>query len=230
MKKILVLLSLFILLSAAATYAHDTPTPHTERDAKVKASSALAQATRFEDLKLLDQKRAEHEQKKTELMAKAQAKKDDACKRRLEKLDNRIANADNRKKGLLTHYQKADEHLQKLIDRGDAAGVDVTELKADLVEYNIKVDGLTADFDAFVELVGNTQTLDCEQPKEQFRSLHEQIKAAHQKIVNDRKAIHDYYKATIRPDVVTVIKAIAAIKSTKPANESNEQPKTGSEL
>ncbi len=173
-----------------------------------------AQERRQKNHEKLESKRLEHEQKKNDLKQKAESAKDNACKRRISKLENRVANVDKRKKGLLTHYQKAEEHMQRLIDRGKTAGADTAELEADLVEYKTMVDNLAADFDAFVEAINQGQTLDCAEPKEQLKTLHKAIQAAHQKVVADRKAIHNYYKETIRPDAITLIKAINQAKTT----------------
>lgn len=202
--------------SGSGSGSTSTQTSATEpRSQEAEIAHSEAESQMVEQHKELEKKRAA-------LAAKAGEKKDAACANRSAKLEFRGKASSEHRTGLLEKYTRAAVHVEKLITRAKAAGVDTSKLEADLVALKTKTANFGADFDAFTSLVVSAQALDCTATTDVRKAAKAKIKTAHEKLQADRADIHDFYKNTLRPDMVVVIKAIKAKHPTTTPNATKE--------
>ena len=122
-----------------------------------------------------------------------------------EMLENRIAekitNFDNTHQFHVRQYNLMKEKIQKVITQKEAAGVDASKLKADMLTFEELIKKFDADRQAFIDALKNTQQFACGQSAGSFKDVLQTAQEKHRQVLADAKEIRNFYKNTIRPDL-----------------------------
>src|SRR3989344_1799094 len=109
-------------------------------------------------------------------------------------IDNRINAYNNKKNAHLKRYENLKNLILKIITNLEEKNYDVTQLKSALSELEAKIIKYTADYEAFIEALKNTQNFACGESEGDFLNALEDAKTALQNVMQDTRDIHYYYK------------------------------------
>ena len=146
--------------------------------------------------------------------------KDRVVENRCQRVTTRVENTTNRLTGSenvrQNRHQKVIDHLNTIITKVEAAGINADKLKADLTELTAKRDTWQTEYTKLLEKLAATKQFACGNSEGQFVAA---VKAARdQRLVMHQAnlAFWNYVRTTVKPD-------IKAIRQELKANNSSTQ-------
>ncbi|KKS78881.1 MAG: hypothetical protein UV54_C0048G0003 [Candidatus Beckwithbacteria bacterium GW2011_GWA2_43_10] len=131
------------------------------------------------------------------------------------RIDARIAKFNGKKDNVVSKQRKIKERLTKLADRLEQKGYDVSKVRSDLEILDEMVKTADLDYVAFIKELDETKQFDCGNAQGSFREALEQSKTALAKFRDDVKAVREFIKNTLRPD-------LKALKGQNPGSTTTE--------
>ena len=109
-----------------------------------------------------------------------------------------------------TAYQNMISRLETLLDKLEARGYSIGDIKAELTVLKDKVKTFGEDYQKFFDLMGEVKAEACgDQTDTEVKAKLKEARDTLKLVRQDAKAIRDYYFSVIRPD-------IKALKNQKP--------------
>ena len=136
-----------------------------------------------------------------------------------QRIDERVSNHTEDIKLRQGIYHNIQVRLQNLIDKADAAGLDTTKLKADLVILNGKVKVLQDALAVYIAALKDTKSYTCGTSQGKFMEKLGTAKTESLAVRNAILDIRNFYKNTIRPDMLALKAQIKPLNSTGDATD-----------
>lgn len=150
--------------------------------------------------------------------------KETVCKRVQINITKRINQFESKKGMHITQYTQLDEKLQNIINRvneyygyGYSYSYDYAygygyvyqkpteKLEADLAVLKEKVNDFSVDYIVYAQSIKNAKQFTCAGTEGELKDELSNTRSYLNQVQVDAKAIQDFYKNTIRPDVVTLL-------------------------
>ena len=158
---------------------------------------------------LRDRVKDKVEQKKEKIEKKITA----VCEAVNKRIDARINNYNERKDLHIKKNQVNVVRWSELATRLEVKGYDVTKLRADLKTLDGMLTKAAADYSSFVAKLESTKDYDCGETKGMFKESLTESKTVLATFRTQAKAISDFIKNTIMPD-------LKVLRSQKPINKT----------
>jgi hypothetical protein len=133
---------------------------------------------------------------------------EEKCARITQNIENRTKGFDENKDRHYEAYKNLKDRMEKFVAKLTEKGYDVTELKADLVVLNSKIQKFADDYAAYQAKLGETKDYACGHSDGDFKAKLQEARVILKTVREDSKDIKNYYLNTIKPD----LKAIRAQK------------------
>jgi len=142
------------------------------------------------------------------------------------RLDERIARFDANHERHVTAYRNLKERIVKFIERSAAKGYDVTDLEADVVALEVKIEKLATDYRAYIAVLRGSREATCGESEGVFRGklmeARRLLAVVHQDVVD----IRNYYQTTIRPDIREIKDQVPDMTRIKDKNSTTTATST----
>jgi hypothetical protein len=151
-----------------------------------------------------DKPRIKEEKQKqvNELKVQKQELIDDRCNQITERVNQKIENYNKNHSNHKGIYSNIQVRLKNLIEKGEAAGYDVSKLKEDLETLNTKVENFQDAYTAFIAKLGETKEHQCGNSQGEFVRTMQQTRTELQRVRESISDIRSFYENTIRPHVL----------------------------
>ncbi|EKE10667.1 MAG: hypothetical protein ACD_15C00217G0015 [uncultured bacterium] len=204
MKKNLLLLAIFSLLSFAG------------------ASSAQAIMTEEERTAKKSEIKAAREEKREEMIQKKEEKVEKRCAKVQEKIQSRIENFGDGKEKHMAVYKNMVDRISKFIERLSAEGYDTSKVKADLEVLKGKIEKFSTDKDARLARLDETKNYACGKSDGEFKAKLAEARTALKLVHADAADIRKYMLNTVRPDIQALKKQKIETKKTTEGSKAEE--------
>jgi hypothetical protein len=145
------------------------------------------------------------------------------CKNIQTRLETRINRYENNGQMFETVFGNMLARMQRLSDRLKAKGIDVSKLEADLITLNGKINKLFSDQESFMLTLEAAKSITCsEVDRENSTETKTKIGEARkvfQTLHEDRLDIRNFFKETIKPDILAIRQQIASQETTTTETE-----------
>jgi hypothetical protein len=136
------------------------------------------------------------------------------------KIQIKISSFDANKARQLNAYLNMKDRLVALNGKLVARGLDTSDLQADLVTLDGKINKFAADYKAYIDSLRATKNYACGQSQGQFVAKLKEAKTLLLEVHKDVLDIRSFYVSTIKPDLQEIKKQISAQKSNRDADDS----------
>lgn len=123
-----------------------------------------------------------------------------ACEKVTAALNGRVTSANARISARESFATKMKDQVQKHIQQVQSKGADVTKLQSDATALTTLLDKWLVDYKTYVADLQAAQKLNCGTSQGQFKTALQTAKTAHKMVKQDRDAIKDFFKNTLKPD------------------------------
>lgn len=135
-----------------------------------------------------------------------------------------IASLHGRIKGIETSRSKVHgniiEHLNKLVEKLKAKGIDTSTLETQIAELKTKIDTFKTDLEAYKQEIADLKEMDCTADPTAFKAALEAARESKAKLKESAKSIRDYVKNTIKPTLVGIRQQLANQEGGDDTSES----------
>jgi len=136
-------------------------------------------------------------------------------------INKRLVNFQNQKTIHIAQYEKARVRIAALATKLEGEGVDVSQLKVDLVTMNDNIQKFGADYATYISDLTDTKAYTCGRSEGEFKAklaiARSQLKVVH----DDSVAIHTYWAQTIKPEFEALKQDTTTTPSTSTVEGSN---------
>ncbi|MDA3814888.1 MAG: hypothetical protein PF549_00800 [Patescibacteria group bacterium] len=161
----------------------------------------------------LEAKKDAQDLKKTEIEANRDAKSDEIDakrgeikEKRCDQVRSRIRKKIEKFNGNNKYHQKnfngVEKNIEELVNLFKAEGLDTSELESYLAVLKTKLEKLYTDHDTFLEALEASTEVDCFDIEDGVKNKLQIAKQEGEVIREDILAVKDYYKDTIRPELI----------------------------
>lgn len=134
-----------------------------------------------------------------------------------EKVGLKVARFTNNMSRRQAFYHRFANRVEKIITKFEAAGYDVTKLKADLVVLNQKITTYEQAKTSYIALLKQTQAYSCGNSEGEFAAKLTEAKTQLVKVRQANLDVRTYYQTTIRPDILALKQQSITISPTATA-------------
>jgi hypothetical protein len=117
-------------------------------------------------------------------------------------LEKRITNFQNKKSKHIEQYQKTQKRVTVLVDRLEAEGKDVSQLRVDLVNFDQLIAQFDVDYAAYIIGLQSTKEFTCGKSEGEFKAKLTIVRAQLKKVRDDSVTIRTYWAKTIKPKLL----------------------------
>lgn len=150
-----------------------------------------------------------------------QERKENRLEKRCEKIQNnidtRIKRYENNGQMFETVFGNMIARIQRLIDRLKAKNVDVSKLETDFATLKEKVNKLLADQESFMGTLESAAEITCSEVDQEnsteTKTKMGEARKVFQTLRQDRIDIREFFKSTIKPDIMEIRKKLAEQKT-----------------
>lgn len=142
------------------------------------------------------------------------------------KIQVKAVNFDNNKIRHLEAYAKVKERVLVLIGKLEAKGIDVTNLKADLVVFDQKVTKFSDDYVIYIGKLKESQVYVCGKSEGQFLAKLKEVKVALAQVHQDAVNIRTYYAQVLKPEINRIKATFRIQKASSTPDVNLETPAT----
>jgi hypothetical protein len=143
------------------------------------------------------------------------AKAVDKCETIVTNVNKRITNFENNKVRHINQYKSTQAKITALVDKLEAKGYDVTQLRTDLVTYNQNVAKFGTDYATYIADLQATSSYTCGKSAGEFRAKLAISRAELKVVHDDAVAIRTFWATTVKPN-------IEALRATTPVTTTVE--------
>ena len=145
------------------------------------------------------------------------------CQAAVNKIDGRISYLNARKSLIDTRYTNVTTRVNGVITKASQNGGSTSKLQADLTTLAGLKSTFDSDFTSLISELNTAKSTDCTSTK--WSTVRKQITTLHQKAFSDNKAIRNFYKNTLKPDLKTVRSSLKTNKNgvTTDINSASSQ-------
>lgn len=129
-----------------------------------------------------------------------------AVKNRLTALDKSQNNLKDHRDSLVSSIL---EKLNSFVQRAETAGLDVTELKADVAQLTTLTEQSATSWDSLLSQLGTLLETDCTSDAESFHDSLEDAKDIHAALKDNISAVKDFFSSDIKADLQAIRQQIA---------------------
>lgn len=159
------------------------------------ASPIFAQSPTLRPRQERREERQENRQKRQELRTEIRCDSVNA------RIDDRIKHFNVRKNNMVNRQKRIAERATKFANRIEKKGYDVSKVRSDLETLRGVVATSDSDYSAFIKKLEEAKQFDCGDSQGAFKQAVEESRAAMVKFRSDVKAIRDFVRNTLRPDL-----------------------------
>ena len=131
---------------------------------------------------------------------------EEKCARITKNIEKRTEAFDENKDRHYEAYKNLKDRMEKFLAKLTDKGYDVTELKADLVVFNTKIQKFADDYAAYQSKLGETKDFACGHADADFKAKLAEARTLLKTVREDSKDIKNYYLNTIKPDLKAISK------------------------
>lgn len=178
------------------------------REAEIKTRMASKSAD-------LNRKMDKLTSRTAEMASRSAQRWEDRCKNINERVSQRIARYEQNKSKHFANYEQMKKRLAEVTAKLDSQSVDTTKLKTDMTQLDALIKKASDDYAAFIASLKTSQGITCGKSEGAFADA---LKTSRDKLQAARKsmeAIREYYKNTIRPDIMAIKKQMASMRPNR---------------
>ncbi|HLB51233.1 MAG TPA: hypothetical protein VJL38_03595 [Patescibacteria group bacterium] len=127
------------------------------------------------------------------------------CAKRTALVDNRIEHFTKHKEKRETAYETFNDRLTRLIEKMNAKGYDVADLRADQKVVEGKIEKFSDDYAAYLDQLAVVKEYACNHTDDEWKTEITKARTTLKMVRVDAKAIADYYEDVIKPDIEKVL-------------------------
>ncbi len=120
-------------------------------------------------------------------------------------------------------YDNLSSHLDTLITKLNAKGVDTTELKQELTTLQAKITTFNTDEAAYKQALSDAKNVDCSTDPAAFKAALLTARTARDKVMKDIADIKAYVKDTIKPTLQKIRTQLASQEQSSSQNQGGNQ-------
>ncbi|MFZ5424575.1 MAG: hypothetical protein ACOZAO_02130 [Patescibacteria group bacterium] len=145
--------------------------------------------------------REEKMELKEQAQDKVQQRVQNRCDLATQRISNRISAFEDNKDRHLKNYENFTNRLNEIVTKLQDKGFDTTDLENDIVVLEGLVDEYTVLYTEFINILTDTQALDCGNEDGAYKDLVLEAKDKLHEARNKRREIMEYYRDTVREHI-----------------------------
>lgn len=223
-QKIIVFALIFSVLGIAGfVFAQEDTTQVDGIDIKTKKEAQLEK--REEIKQKIEDKKAVIQERKEERDQIREEKNERICENIESRVRTRINRYENSKKAHMNVFSNMLDRLERAVERFETMDLDVTELKSHIAVLKGKIEKLYSDHESFIGELQTTEDFACGKSEGEFKAKLGEARKVAPKIKQDILDIREYYKTTVREDLLKLRVQIEGEES----DDDKEDQTTGEE-
>jgi hypothetical protein len=136
-------------------------------------------------------------------------------------VDKRLTNFESQKATHIAQYEKARVRIAALVTKLEGEGVDVSQLKVDLVTMNDDIQKFGTDYATYIADLTDTKAYVCGHSEGEFRAKLAIARAQLKVVHDDSVAVHTYWAQTIKPEFEVLKQDTTTTPNTSTVEGSN---------
>lgn len=124
------------------------------------------------------------------------------CANMTAKIATTIGNYESNRAGYFATYTAKRIAVEKWLRKLAASGYDVTKLRRDLVQWNIKIVAMAHSYDKYITDLRQTQSAACGSSHGQFVRSLQAARKQYQDFLSKEKEVRRYFNTVIIPDII----------------------------
>ncbi|MCX6763847.1 MAG: hypothetical protein NTZ97_03925 [Candidatus Moranbacteria bacterium] len=206
MKKIITIISAALFLASFSLVLAETTTntETTATDCGNAPTAPAAGATAQERQAYRQELQKYNQCKKDQLKEQRQKNIEDKCKLVGDRITERLNNFQNKQNSDTTIFGNVKGRLDNLAVRLKNKGLDTSKLETDLKTLADKITKVNTDYASVISSLKDTENFTCGNSQGQFMGKLGAARSILMAVRQDRLAVKEYIKNTIRPDILAL--------------------------
>ena len=125
--------------------------------------------------------------------------RDNVCEALQTRIDVRQRNFNSHRLGLLRRFDNLLERLENLVDKAQEFGLDTTELETQMVGLRERLGELSAEYQAFIDLLQVARAISCEEDPEGYQAAMAEARTQLVLVHEMAQDINTHYVNVIKP-------------------------------
>lgn len=153
---------------------------------------------------------------------KKEERQEGNCKNVEKQIQNRINRYGNSHDRHVKILNNMEEKLARIISRFEIRDLDVSELRADAKTLSDMIDSVVATHQAFLSALKESENYACSESDDEFKNKLGESRRILPEVKEGIEDIREYYKDTIRPDLLELRRQLGENDNDETENEDNE--------